>query len=315
MSSKRCSHEVGNGWQDHVTLHSDTVLARHWWRDGSTLDLHNAPISAPKLYSDFAGTKAESEFRRFSDKARRLFEAFDATGDAGTFAEARLPSTVHVMKTPGLIPSMAPGLTLAQKLRFQFSDPRLQQLFGRYATYVGGSPYLSPAILGLIWHSEARGVWAGRGRDAPSRRRSAPAGGGARRAVPFRREGAAYRDAGWPVFAGVRLADGTRLKADIVLFNGDPKALFDGHLGETAVDAVPGQAVTRGACRPSSGASPPSRTVWSLPITTSFSAPIRRWNSATSPRGGCPLTRRSTSARRTGAGRHDPWVPSASRSS
>jgi hypothetical protein len=27
---------------------------------------------------------------------------------------------------------------------------------------------------------------------------------------------------------------------------------------------------------------------WSLPITTSFSAPIRRWNSATSPRGGCP---------------------------
>jgi 1-hydroxycarotenoid 3,4-desaturase len=52
------------------------------------------------------------------------------------------------------------GLTLAQSLRLQFSDPRLRQLFGRYATYVGGSPYLSPAILGLIWHSEARGVWA-----------------------------------------------------------------------------------------------------------------------------------------------------------
>jgi hypothetical protein len=55
---------------------------------------------------------------------------------------------------------MAPGLTLAQSLRLDFSDPGCRQLFGRYATYVGGSPYLSPAILGLIWHSEARGVWA-----------------------------------------------------------------------------------------------------------------------------------------------------------
>jgi 1-hydroxycarotenoid 3,4-desaturase len=27
---------------------------------------------------DFAGRKAEAQFRRFSDKARRLFEAFDA---------------------------------------------------------------------------------------------------------------------------------------------------------------------------------------------------------------------------------------------
>jgi 1-hydroxycarotenoid 3,4-desaturase len=33
-------HEVGEQLADHVTLHSDTVLARHWWRDGTTLDLH-----------------------------------------------------------------------------------------------------------------------------------------------------------------------------------------------------------------------------------------------------------------------------------
>ena len=43
--------------------------------------------------------------------------------------------------------------------RGSFTDPRLRQLFGRYATYVGGSPYASPALLALIWQAEAAGVW------------------------------------------------------------------------------------------------------------------------------------------------------------
>jgi 1-hydroxycarotenoid 3,4-desaturase len=54
---------------------------------------------------------------------------------------------------------MAPMATLAGSLSRSFSDPRLRQLFGRYATYVGGSPYASPALLALIWSAEARGVW------------------------------------------------------------------------------------------------------------------------------------------------------------
>jgi len=58
-----------------------------------------------------------------------------------------------------LIGAMAPHLTLAQSLARQFSEPKLAQLFGRYATYVGGSPDASPAILSLIWHAEAQGVW------------------------------------------------------------------------------------------------------------------------------------------------------------
>jgi 1-hydroxycarotenoid 3,4-desaturase len=119
---------------------------------------------------------------------------------------------------------MAPGLTLAQKLRLQFSDPRLQQLFGRYATYVGGSPYLSPAILGLIWHSEARGVWAVEGgmhRLAKAIHELAEARGATFR-FSTKVQQIETQDGRC---SGVHLADGTRLQADIVLFNGDPKAL------------------------------------------------------------------------------------------
>jgi phytoene dehydrogenase-like protein len=44
-----------------------------------------------------------------------------------------------------------------------FTDPRLRQLFGRYATYCGGSPWLAPATLMLVAHVEQNGVWSVRG--------------------------------------------------------------------------------------------------------------------------------------------------------
>jgi 1-hydroxycarotenoid 3,4-desaturase len=234
--------EVGERLADHVTLHADTILARHFWRDGSTLDLHADPELSAQAVRDFAGAKAEAQFRRFGDKARRLFEAFD-----GPVMREPTPSlgalSAHVLASPRLVPSMAPGLSLAQSLRLDFSDPRLRQLFGRYATYVGGSPYLSPAILGLIWHSEARGVWAVDGgmHNLASAMHALAVARGARFRFGAK---AQHIETQGGTCAAVRLADGTRLKADIVLFNGDPKALFDGLLGDAATEAVQEKAVS-----------------------------------------------------------------------
>ena len=40
-----------------------------------------------------------------------------------------------------------------------FRDPRLRQLFARYSTYVGSSPFEAPATTMLIAHAEQEGVW------------------------------------------------------------------------------------------------------------------------------------------------------------
>ena len=246
--------DAGTRLEDHVTLHADTILARHWWPDGSSLDLHADPGLSATAIRDFAGPKAEREFRRFSDKARRLFEAFDAP-----VMQEPAPKlgalTAHVMKTPALIPAMAPGLTLAQKLRLQFSDPRLQQLFGRYATYVGGSPYLSPAILGLIWHSEARGVWAIEG--GMHRLAEALHGLAVERGVRFRFDARADR---------IELQGGrcTSVIWRTVLGCGPipccstatPRHSMTGCSGPDRVRPCPSAPWRSGACRPSSGALP-----------------------------------------------------------
>ncbi len=234
--------EVGEALSDHVTLHREALLARHWWRDGATLDLFDDLEASAGAVRAFAGSRAEMEFRRFSTRAAALFDAFN-----GPMMQAPEPSltklTAHVLRHPRLIPKMAPLKTLAQSLAAAFSDPRLRQLFGRYATYVGGSPYQSPAVLGLIWHSEAKGVWrveGGMHQLAQAMMRLAETFG-----ARFRFGQAATRierQEGRAV--AVHLADGTRLPADRIVFNGDPKALANGALGSSVTDAVTAPAIS-----------------------------------------------------------------------
>jgi hypothetical protein len=60
-----------------------------------------------------------------------------------------------------------PFTTLWRQLGTYFPDPRLRQLFGRYATYVGASPFAAPGVLMLIAHVEQRGVWRSHARSKP----------------------------------------------------------------------------------------------------------------------------------------------------
>jgi 1-hydroxycarotenoid 3,4-desaturase len=228
---------AGTTLDAHVTLHPESVLARHWWPDGSTLDLHADPAASAAAIRAWGGPRAEADFRRFSARAARLFDAFDAPvmqAPRPTFAGL----AAHMAAHPTLIPAMDPVSTLARSLARQFQDPRLRQLFGRYATYVGGSPFASPAVLALIWHAEARGVWrveGGMHRLARAMEAVAVSLG-----VTFLYDAPARRiEIQSGRVAAIQLACGTRLPASRVVFNGDPRALVAGLLGEGARPAVP----------------------------------------------------------------------------
>jgi len=55
--------------------------------------------------------------------------------------------------------ALGPFATLWRTLGRHFHDPRLRQLFGRYATYCGASPWGAPATLMLVAQVEMDGVW------------------------------------------------------------------------------------------------------------------------------------------------------------
>ena len=54
---------------------------------------------------------------------------------------------------------MQPMKSMWRAIGRHFRDPRLHQLFGRYATYCGSSPFQAPATLILVPHVEQDGVW------------------------------------------------------------------------------------------------------------------------------------------------------------
>lgn len=214
------------------------ILARHVWAGSPSLDLHADPERSAEAIGDFAGAAAARGFRDFMARASAIRRALEAT-----YMRADRPSLLQLMGRAGLagLPDLwrvSPFTTLWRDLGRHFPDPRLRQLYGRYATYCGASPFEAPATLMLIADVEQSGVW------------SIPGGVhhlAASLADLARARGAMIRNHA-PVtainarggrVAGVTLRDGERLDADAVIYNGDLEALRRGDLGPEAARVLP----------------------------------------------------------------------------
>ncbi|MFN7176609.1 MAG: phytoene desaturase family protein, partial [Thermaurantiacus sp.] len=225
-----------NMW-DEVRLTPADVLARHAWPDGSRLDLFADPARTVEAIGDLAGANEARAYQAFAAEAARIY---------ATLAEAFMwqPRTNPVGLTFRLglrrlpeLQATRPYETMWKALRGHFRDPRLVQLFARYATYCGADPFRAPATLMLIAHVETAGVWlvdGGLSRLADALARVATRHGATIRtdaevAEILVESGAA---------AGVRLASGDVVRGDAVIANCDPSAIGAGRMGAAAQRAV-----------------------------------------------------------------------------
>ena len=229
--------DAGARLDDHVTLFRATTLARHAWPDGGTLDLFAEVDQSADAIAAFAGAREAQGYRDFCARSADVYRTL-----APTFIAAERPSPVELVRRVGLsnINAMwrtAPYATYWAALGRHFTDPRLRQLFGRYATYCGSSPWQAPATLMLVAHVEQDGVWL--------------VSGGMRKIAEAiqalgEKNGAVYRF-GQSVdrlivrggrVSGLKLANGEEVAADAIVFNGDVSALSAGMLGEDARGAA-----------------------------------------------------------------------------
>lgn len=226
---------AGARLDDHLMLRPAGILARHAWSESERLDLHASVEASAEAIGDFAGAAAARGYRDFCARARRIYAALEAP-----FLRHPRPTPVSLAFSAGwrAFREVSPFATLWRALGAHFEDARLRQLFGRYATYCGCSPFLAPATLMLIAHVEQSGVWlvdGGMHRIARMLRDLAEA-----RGARFRL-GAEVSDilaAGGRV-RGLRLADGEVVEAGTVIANADAAALATGLLGDAARRAVP----------------------------------------------------------------------------
>ena len=228
---------AGSSLGRHVMLRPLDVLARHSWGGSERLDLFADIARSHDAIGDFAGAREAAGYLAFCEEARSIYETLGAS-----FLTAQKPGPLGLtgrvgLRRPGALFGIRPFDSFWRALQGHFSDPRLRQLFGRYATYCGSSPFAAPATLMLIAHVEQSGVWTidgGMARLAEALETLAASLG-----VVFR-YGADVEEI---LFqrgraSGVRLRSDETLAADYVVSNADVSAVGDGLFGADAARAT-----------------------------------------------------------------------------
>lgn len=142
--------------EERLDLRPLPVICRYFWRDGLRFDAPARPEEFTAAAAETFGEPA-ANLERFFARAKRIYDITahlfleNSLHEWSTLlADGFLRSLVQV----GRIDSMR---TLHEANAATFDDPRLTQLFDRYATYNGSSPFLTPATMAIIPDVEYRG--------------------------------------------------------------------------------------------------------------------------------------------------------------
>jgi 1-hydroxycarotenoid 3,4-desaturase len=227
---------AGANLSEHVTLEPLHVLARHGWSAAERLDLHADLQASADAIGDFSGAAEARRFLAFSAEAKRIYETLEQP-----FIRSQRPNPLGLATANGVggLARMArinPFETMWKGLGRHFRDPRLQQLFGRYATYCGSSPFLAPATLMLVAHVEQAGVWIVKGGMHELARALADLARARGVDIRFGQEVTAIETGGGRVSA-VRTA-GESFSCSAVVVNADVNAVASGLLGKDVQLAV-----------------------------------------------------------------------------
>lgn len=148
----------GRSLDDAVDLAPLPVVARHHFVDGSVLDLFTDVDATAAAIEAFAGAGEATAYRRFAKYGGEIARIVEEP-----FLRSERPSVGSLVVGTSRIGWSALAKIDAHRSMWRaicsfFRDPRLRALFARYATYVGSSPFETPATLNLVAHVEREGV-------------------------------------------------------------------------------------------------------------------------------------------------------------
>lgn len=209
--------DAGRDLNDYVDLQQIQPITRYFWRDGTVLDAVTDQDEMAASIERVFGRREADAYRRFMRYVARLHGIIGEP-----FLYRAKPRARDLVQMPLADVFRIDALrTMNQAIRSYFRAPHLNQLFGRFATYNGSSPYDAPATLNVIAHVEmAEGAWYPRGgvfKLAQAYERLAAELGVDLRYSCRAEEITVEADRA----TGVRLAQGAHLRADAVINNVD----------------------------------------------------------------------------------------------
>ncbi|MEO8395708.1 MAG: phytoene desaturase family protein [Chloroflexota bacterium] len=220
---------AGRRLDDYLTLLPVEPLTRYFYPDGVVFDATRDLSRMVEQIAAFDERDVEG-YLAYLTYAARIHRV---TGEKFIYNDP--PTLGELARTPLRdIPAVDPLRTMDQAIRGFVRSPYLRQFLGRFATYVGASPYLAPATLNVIAHVELTGgIWYPRGgiyAIARAFERLARELG-----VEVRLNSRVQRiEADGDKVSGVSLVDGAHIATGTVIANVDVGTVYERLIGESA---------------------------------------------------------------------------------
>lgn len=128
-------------------------ICNYFYPDGTRLSAHADKQKFAEEIQAKTGEKAEHVTRHLA----QIEKTYELTKDIFLFHSVHKPQTYLTTKSVKALinlPSIGINKNMNAVNEARFADPRVVQLFNRYATYNGSDPYHAPSTLNVIAHPE-----------------------------------------------------------------------------------------------------------------------------------------------------------------
>lgn len=145
---------AGRDPKQYFDYHVHDEVCRYFWQDGTRITMYPETKRNVEAVSNVFGKTEGNKIQSYFDKAREKYDLTAPFFLEGSLHRMKTFLTKGVLNVIAAIPSLGLFSTLNDYNESIFTEPKLVQLFNRYATYNGSSPYLTPGIMQMITHLE-----------------------------------------------------------------------------------------------------------------------------------------------------------------
>jgi phytoene desaturase len=145
---------AGRNINDYLEIVPLEPICRYFWNDGTVFD---ASTDLAKTAAGIQQFEDAGGFRRFLEDSRRKYEVSERTFLSHSLND--LPKLLRPRYLKDIF-AISSTKTLDKHVGSYFKSAKMRQLFNRFATYNGSSPYQTPATFALIPYVEfGLGAW------------------------------------------------------------------------------------------------------------------------------------------------------------
>ena len=130
-----------------------TEICRYFWEDKTRLTAWAEPVKFAQEVEEITGEPAEKIIQFLKDSAFK-YEVLDGLFLQDSLHKLSTWTSKKALKGYLNLPKLGIFGTMNQANQKLFKNPKIVQLFNRYATYNGSNPYQTPATLNIIPHLE-----------------------------------------------------------------------------------------------------------------------------------------------------------------